>query len=92
MLYDEKYNLSFHLEYENSEDIFENYRIPLGSYIYGDYVIELDLSENEKNTRLITDIVEENVMWYSDNNEVPTVDFIHSNEVWTYMINEGESE
>ena len=92
MLYDEKYNLSFHLEYENSEDIFENYRIPLGSYVYGDYVIELDLSENEENTRLITDIVEENVMWYSDNNEVPTVDFIHSNEGWTYMINEGESE
>lgn len=92
MLYDERYNLSFHLEYENSEDIFDNYRIPLGSYVYGDYVIELDLSENEENTRLITDIVEENVMWYSDNNEVPTVDFIHSDEGWIYMINEGESE
>ena len=92
MFYDEKNNLSFHLEYENSEDRYDNYRIPLGPYVYGDYVIELDLSENEENTKLILDVVEENVMWYSTDHDVPAVDFIYTGEGWTYKISKGESE
>jgi len=84
--YNEKYLLSYHLEYENEEDIYDLPRIPIGPLIIGDYTIEINLNNQPKNVTAVIDIVEEGVEWYSWENRVPVILFNKMDNDWDYKV------
>ena len=75
ILTDDKYDISFHLDYEVSDDIFECHRIPVGPYVLEDYEFRIDLSGLNEKMTVAFDVVEEGVAWYSYDHEVPAVVF-----------------
>ncbi|MCR4929849.1 MAG: hypothetical protein K5988_07650 [Lachnospiraceae bacterium] len=75
ILTDDRYDISFHLDYEESDDIFECHRIPVGPYVLEDYEFRIDLSGLNEKMTVAFDVVEEGVAWYSYDHEVPAVVF-----------------
>ena len=79
-------SLSYHLDFEKSEDAYDNTRILMGSVMIGDYAIEIDLSELNEGVTVVPDVVEEMKEWYSWNHEVPLICFTEDGDGWVYTI------
>ena len=79
-------SLSYHLDYEKSEDAYDNIRILMGSVIIGDFTIEIDLSGLNEGVIIVPDVVEEMKEWYSWNHEVPLICFTEDGDGWVYTI------
>lgn len=79
MYYNDRYFISYHIDYETSEDEYESPRTPIGPVTVEDeYSFEFDLTELDESMDVIIDVVEEQVEWYSWRHQVPVVSFIRS--------------
>lgn len=76
--------LSYHLEYENAEDEYEQPRIQFGPLTIDDYLIDVDLANQPEDVTVVIDVVEEGVAWYSYDNKVPVIVFNETDEGWEY--------
>lgn len=81
-----KYLLSYHLEYENSEDLYDFPRITAGPLICESYDIDIDLSTQPEDVTVVVDMVEEDVQWYSWENRVPVILFTENEDGWDYKV------
>ncbi len=81
-----KMSLSYHLDYEKSDDVYDNLRIEIDPVMVEDYVMDFDLSQLDENMIVGIDIVEENVAWYSWNHKVPIIRFKKNDGEWDYYI------
>lgn len=86
ILYNEKYFLSYHLEYENEEDIFDLPRTAIGPLTVDNYTLCIHLADQPEDVTVVFDIVEEGVAWYSWENKVPVVVFSRKDGVWDYKL------
>ena len=84
--HNERYLLSYHLEYENEEDLYDFPRYEIGPVIYKDFEIKINLSEQPEDVTVVIDIVEEGVEWYSWENRVPVILFTENEGEWDYKI------
>lgn len=80
----EKLFLSYHLEYENAEDEYEQQRILFGPLTIDDYLIDVDLASQPEDVTVVIDVVEEGVAWYSYEHKVPVIVFNETDEGWEY--------
>lgn len=80
------YMLSYHLEYENEENIYDLPRRRIGTLVTGDYSFDFDLSNQNGDMTVIFDMVEEGVAWYSWTYDVPTVVFSKGEDGWDYTV------
>lgn len=79
--------LSYHLEYEDDE-VYDNPRTDLGVCV-GVYTFDFDLASLEEGMTVVFDVVEEDVQWYSWNEEVPSITFNRNEDgEWEYSIEE----
>ena len=81
-----KYLLSYHLEYENAEDLYDFPRITAGPLICESYDIDIDLSTQPEDVTVVIDMVEEGVQWYSWENKVPVILFTENEDGWDYKV------
>ena len=82
----DKLSLSYHLDYEESDDVYENMRINIDSVMIEDYTFDFDLSNLDEKMAVGIDIVEEGVAWYSWNHKVPIIRFKETDGEWDYYI------
>ena len=86
MYRNERFNLSYHLEYENAEDIYDLPRTEIGPLVMKDYTLDVDLANQPEDVTVVIDIVEEGVQWYSWKNKVPVIVFTQTDDSWNYEI------
>jgi hypothetical protein len=84
--FNDTYLLSYHLEYEGEEDIYDCPRTNMGPLINGDFTLSLDLKNQPEEVTMVIDIVDEGVAWYSWKNEVPAIDFVKNEDGWEYNL------
>ena len=84
--HNDRFMLSYHLEYDNANDVFDNPRINFGSITTDDYLVDVDLSSQPEDVTVVIDIVEEGVQWYSYDYKVPVILFTKNNNVWEYKL------
>ena len=84
LYHNDKFSLSYHLEYENAEDEYENPRINFGSVTSVDYLIDVDLESQPEDVTVVIDVVEEGVAWYSYEHKVPIIVFNETKQGWEY--------
>ncbi len=85
IFYNEKYLLSYHLDYEFSEDLYDLPRVLIGPYTVETYTYDFSLSGMNEDLTVMFDVLEEGVAWYSWDNSVPVVSFSKDSEGnWTY--------
>jgi len=82
----DKLLLSYHLEYENAEDEYEQPRILFGPLSVEDYLIDVDLSNQPEDVTVVIDVVEDGVAWYSYEHKVPIILFNETDQGWNYKI------
>ena len=89
---DETHYVSYHLDYEVSEDVYDNRKIKMGPFIAEDYSFDFNLTFVDEEMTAIFD-VEEGSSWYSSENEVPSVTFfINEDGKWDYLIDKSLGE
>ncbi len=86
IFYNDKLFLSYHLEYENAEDVYEQPRILFGPLSVDDYLIDIDLANQPEDVTVVIDVVEEGVAWYSYDHKVPVILFNETDDGWEYKI------
>lgn len=86
MYRNERFNLSYHLEYENEEDVYDLPRTEIGSLVLKNYMLDVDLDNQPEDVTVVIDIVEEGVQWYSWKNKVPVIVFTKNDDSWNYNI------
>ncbi len=86
LYYNEDLLLSYHLEYEEADDIYDNARTNIGAVAFGDYSFDFDLSELDENMTVVIDVVEEGVEWYSWKRKAPVIEFFKGENGWEYEI------
>ena len=80
----DKLFLSYHLEYDNAEDKYEQPRIFFGPLTVDDYLIDVDLSSQPEDVTVVIDVVEDGVAWYSYEHKVPVILFNKTDKGWDY--------
>lgn len=83
---DDQLFLSYHLDYEESEDIYDNARTEIGPVVYADYIYDFNLAEIDEDLTVVIDVVEEGVEWYSWKNKAPAIDFVKKEDGWEYTL------
>jgi len=86
MFKNERFKLSYHLEYENEEDIYDLPRTEIGPLVLKNYTLDVDLDNQPEDVTVVIDIVEEGVQWYSWQNRVPVIVFTKKDDSWNYVI------
>ncbi|MCR4649496.1 MAG: hypothetical protein K5776_10520 [Lachnospiraceae bacterium] len=85
ILYNDVYLLSYHLDYELSEDLYDLPRVLIGPFTVEKYTYDFSLSGMNEDLTVMFDVLEEGVAWYSWDNDVPVVSFSKDDEGnWTY--------
>ena len=82
----DKYLLSYHVEYEKEKDIYDLPRIKMEPLIISDLTLSIDLNNQPEKVTMVIDIVEEGVEWYSWKHKTPAIDFVKNEDGWTYTI------
>lgn len=67
--------ISYHLDYEQSDDVYECQRIYMGRFLNECYTFELDLSGLNEGVYVTFDVVKDKVAWYSWEHDAPVIKF-----------------
>ncbi len=82
--YNDRLFLSYHLEYENEEDIYDLPRTLIGPLTVENFRVGINLNDQPEDVMVVIDIVEEGVAWYSWSNKVPVILFNKTDDGWDY--------